>query len=79
MANRKVVLTGNGVNCHVLEGKFVMGDGQVNVIESCELKHEKPDGTFAEHHTLEIDKGTWVMGKQVEYNPFRRSVTQIWD
>ena len=44
------------------------------------LKHEKPNGDFSnEHKALQVEKGNWVMGKQVEYNPFNQQVTRIWD
>jgi hypothetical protein len=28
---------------------------------------------------LEITKGNWKMGKQVEYNPFNQQVSRVWD
>jgi len=44
------------------------------------LKHEKPNGAWSnEHKTLKVDRGDWVMGKQVEFNPFNQQVTRIWD
>ena len=44
------------------------------------LKHEQPSGAFSnEHQTLKIEKGNWVMGKQVEYNPFNQQVSRVWD
>lgn len=81
---KKVILKGEGINQHTLYGKFeidVEHDffSEINVLEDCELKHEQPNGSFAEHNTLKIQKGDWVLGKQVEYNPFKRSISQIWD
>jgi len=43
------------------------------------LKHEQPNGSFAEHQSLQVTKGNWVMGRQVEYNPFNQSVSRVWD
>ena len=52
----------------------------VEVTKESLLKHEQPSGAFSnEHQTLKIEKGDWVMGKQVEYNPFERTISQIWD
>ena len=52
----------------------------VEVTKESLLKHEQPSGAFSnEHQTLKIEKGNWVMGKQVEYNPFERTISQIWD
>jgi hypothetical protein len=51
----------------------------VEVLEDSDLRHEQPNGQFAEHNTLKVKKGEWVLGKQVEYNPFKRSISQIWD
>jgi hypothetical protein len=67
-----------------LYGDFQISDEQdfmtVNVLKDSLLKHEQPNGSFSnEHQTLKIEKGNWVMGKQVEYNPFTQSITQVWD
>lgn len=82
--NKHVILVGEGIHQHVLHGNFKI-DVDANefstlvVTSQCELKHETPSGSFAEHNTLIIDKGNWVMGKQVEYNPFTREVSMVWD
>lgn len=78
------LLKGEGVNQHTLYGKFKVEDdhsffADVSVLEDSELRHEQPNGSFAEHNTLKVKKGEWVMGKQVEYNPFKRTISQIWD
>ena len=75
---------GQGSNQHTLYGNFKMKEDQtfftdIQVLGESELKHEQPNGSFAEHYTLKVDKGTWVTGKQVEYNPFKRTISQIWD
>lgn len=78
------LLKGEGVNQHTLYGEFVLDETQTDFVpvvikEDSVLKHEQPNGTFAEHETLKVEKGKWVMGRQVEYNPFDRKVTRVWD
>ena len=43
------------------------------------MKHEKHNGEFAEHKGLKVTKGKWVMGLQVQYNPFTKSNIRIFD
>ena len=82
---KKTILVGEGINQHTLYGKFEMEDtavldfADVLVKEESILRHEEPNGNFAEHKGLKVDKGAWVLGKQVEYNPFSGSITRIWD
>lgn len=83
---KHTLLVGEGVNQHTLYGEFNMDlekqtdFPEILVKEESELKHEKPNGAWSnEHKTLMVDRGKWVMGKQVEYNPFNRQVTRIWD
>jgi hypothetical protein len=80
---KHTLLKGEGANQHTLYGDFKVGKQteftDVVVENDSELKHEQPDGSFAEHNTLQVEKGNWVMGKQVEYNPFSKQVTQVWD
>lgn len=81
---KQTLLKGEGANQHTLYGKFSMEDNHddfatLTVLENSELRHEQPNGSFGEHNTLKVKKGEWVMGKQVEYNPFKRSISQIWD
>jgi len=78
------LLKGEGVNQHTLYGDFVLDETQTDFVpvvvkEDSVLKHEQPNGTFAEHESLKVEKGKWVMGRQVEYNPFDRKVTRVWD
>ena len=82
--NKKILLKGEGANQHTLYGSFRTEDtitefAPVTVEEPAVLRHEQPDGSFGEHNALKVDSGEWVMGKQVEYNPFKREITQIWD
>lgn len=81
---QQVILKGEGANQHTLYGKFKIEDNhshfaELEVLEDSDLRHEQPNGSFAEHNTLKVKKGDWVLGKQVEYNPFRREISQIWD
>lgn len=79
------ILKGEGMNQHTLYGNFQ----DVQIIEEYQelkvksksiLKHEKPDGLFSnEHKGLEVSQGNWVMGKQMEYNPFSQKITAILD
>lgn len=78
------ILKGEGSNQHTLYGDIMVDAtfkdfSNIVVNKDGLLKHETPSGNFAEHQTLAIEKGTWVMGKQVEYNPFKRQVSNIWD
>ena len=89
MANKKLkkhtLLKGEGTNQHTLYGDFSMNTEvldfpTIRVTKDSILKHEKPNGDFSnEHKALQVDKGNWVMGKQVEYNPFEQRITQVWD
>jgi hypothetical protein len=89
MANKKLkkhtLLKGEGTNQHTLYGDFSMNTEvldfpTIRVTKDSILKHEKPNGDFSnEHKALQVDKGNWVMGKQVEYNPFKRTISQVWD
>ena len=81
---KHTLLLGEGTNQHTLYGDFAIGDetefATLLVEKDSLLKHEKPNGSFSdEHQALSIDKGDWVMGKQVEYNPFSQTVSQVWD
>jgi hypothetical protein len=88
MAKRKktkqTILKGEGANQHTLYGSFSTEDtltdfAEISVKENSVLKHEEPNGNFAEHKGLQIEQGNWVMGRQVEYNPFDQKVSRVWD
>ena len=74
--NRTVLLKGEGENQHVLYGESDVSPGtsyrSVNMKEDGVLMHEDPEGRHAEHRSIRIRKGEWVMGLQVEYDPFPR-------
>ena len=81
---KHTLLLGDGIHQHTLYGEFSIDESQADfaefsVAEESLLKHEKPNGTFGEHKTLKVERGNWVMGKQVEYNPFDKSVSRVWD
>jgi len=82
---KHTLLKGEGANQHTLYGSFATDTanpqfGKVVVKDDSVLRHEQPDGSFSnEHKALKVDRGDWVMGRQVEYNPFQRSITQICD
>jgi len=81
---KQTILVGEGVHQHTLYGSFksnskVSDFAEIEVLEETLLKHEKPNGEFAEHKGLKVQQGSWVMGLQVEYNPFTRDTTRVWD
>ena len=81
---KQTILFGEGIHQHTLYGIFVsekdLNDFAVlEITEDSILKHELPNGKFGEHNALSIEKGQWVMGKQVEYNPFTQKVARVID
>lgn len=84
---RKTILLGEGIHQHTLVGKFEMDNdtivkdfAPIKVKEDSVLRHEKPNGDFSnEHRGLKVVRGGYVMGQQVEYNPFSQSVSRVWD
>jgi len=81
---KHIILRGEGANQHVLHGDFQVETKErdfsaIVITKDGKLRHEQPDGSFAEHKTLHVDRGNWVMGKQVEYSPFNGSITRVWD
>lgn len=81
---KQTILVGEGIHQHTLYGSFksesnVSDFAEIEILEETLLKHEKPNGEFAEHKGLMVSKGGWVMGRQVEYNPFTRDTTRVWD
>jgi hypothetical protein len=82
---KQTLLLGEGVNQHTLYGDFnITNDVKefqpITVKSKSELKHEKPDGSWSdEHKTLLVSSGGWVLGRQVEYHPMSRTVSQVFD
>jgi hypothetical protein len=81
---KHTLLLGEGIHQHTLYGEFsidtdVVDYPTIKVTKDSLLQHELPNGKFGEHKTLKVDKGTWVMGKQVEYNPFSQKVERVYD
>jgi hypothetical protein len=77
--NKEVLLNEGSAHLHVLIGDFEKNENKVVVKGLTILRHETPTGKFAEHQTLLLEEGKWVLARQVEFNPFDRTVTQIWD
>ena len=73
---RTVLLKGEGENQHVLYGESVVSQGAnyrgIKMKGDGLLRHEDPEGRHAEHRSIRIARGEWVMGLQVEYDPFPR-------
>lgn len=83
-SKKEILLKGEGANQHVLHGDFLIDEqpkdfAEITVKKESVLKHEQPDGSFAEHKGLILEKGEWKMARQVEFNPFKREVSQVWD
>lgn len=81
---KQTLLKGEGINQHTLYGDFIAESieksfAKVVVNKESHLKHEEPNGKFAEHKGLMVEKGNWVMGRQVEFNPFKREISTVWD
>jgi len=81
---KHIVLLGEGANQHTLYGDFEIDTkatefAEISIKKETKLRHEEPSGAFGEHNTLLVKVGGWVMGKQVEYNPFKGTVSQVWD
>ena len=82
---KQTLLKCEGANQHTLYGEFAIEKETTDfadlvVKKDSLLKHEMPNGAWSnEHQTLAVEKGNWVMGKQVEYNPFDQKISQIWD
>lgn len=81
---KHTILRGEGANQHTLYGDFLIEEQERDfstlvVNKEGLLKHETPSGSFAEHKGLQVEAGEWVMGRQVEYNPFKREVSRVWD
>jgi hypothetical protein len=82
---KQTLLKGEGANQHTLYGDFDIAEkptdfAELSVKKGSVLKHETPSGAWSnEHKTLVVEKGDWVMGRQVEWNPFDRKKSMIWD
>ena len=70
-------LKGEGVHEHVLyleKGNVYVEDDVIIVEENSKaiIKHQKPNGDFAEHFALPFEVGDYIEGKQVT-SPFGKS------
>lgn len=77
--NREVLLLGEGGNQHTLYGDFSMNGRVILAKVTCQLRHESSSQTFAEHNTILVDQGKWILGRQIEYNPLLKNVTRVLD
>lgn len=84
MEKRHTVLVGSS-NKHTLIGNFTVVEdadefSEILVKTPSILKHEQDGGKWSgEHKSLLVEEGKWTLGRQVEFNPSRREITQIWD
>ena len=81
---KHTLLKGEGIHQHTMYGDIMVEKepkrfSHILVNKDGLLRHEKPNGSFGEHKDLKVDNGEWVMGRQVEYNPFKQTVSQVWD
>jgi hypothetical protein len=81
---KQTILTGEGINQHTLYGNFLTENEitdfcEIDVKKDSVLKHEEPNGNFAEHKGLNVGKGKWIMGVQIEFHPFSQNISRIWD
>ncbi len=77
-------MLGEGIHQHTLYGDFLVEENvsdfsELTVEKDSLLQHEHPNGSFGEHKTLGVEKGEWIMGRQVEFNPFKSEITRVWD
>ena len=82
-SEKRVLLLGEGIHQHTLYGRIEndnrFSEDDIILDDDGILVHEKPDGSKGEHHSLLVDKGRWIMGRQVEFDPFSGHVTRVWD
>ena len=81
---KHTILLGEGIHQHTMYGDILVEQepkrfSAIVVNKDGLLRHEKPNGSFGEHKGLQVDKGQWVMGLQVEYNPFKMHISQVFD
>jgi len=85
-SKKLLLLTGEGANSHVLEAEEIQHDdvkteelSEIHVGDNGKLTHVDPAGNPAEHHTIPIKKGKWLVGHQVEWNAFDNSISGVFD
>jgi hypothetical protein len=82
-SEKRVLLLGEGIHQHTIYGRIEndnrFSENDIILDEDGVLVHEKPDGSKGEHHTLLVEKGRWILGRQVEFDPFSGFVTGVWD
>lgn len=82
-AKQHILLKDKGRHQHTLYGDFEISEDvgfkKLNVLKESVLVHEHPNGELGNHFTLKIRPGRWSMGRQVRYNPFDDSSSDICD
>lgn len=82
---RLLILKGEGANSHFLEADVLTHAkenptlSEITVGEGGVLKHLTPAGEPAEHNAIPLEKGSWLVGRQVEWNAFDQSIGQVFD
>lgn len=87
MEKKNFIPVGRGSNAHVLYGDADFNDGGrmrgFEMLSDGILRHEDMDGQPADHKTLAVEKGCWVIGRQVEFDVFAYDgmggITEVWD
>jgi len=87
MAKQKVlvILKGEGINQHELHADTIERDEKVKELSEIRvgrngfLRHVDPVGNPGDHNTIEMEEGTYVVGRQVEFNPFTQNISGVFD
>lgn len=80
-----LILKGEGRHEHVLVAdkiEYVEGDqlSEICVGRNGQLTHVDPlTKSPAEHNTIPVEEGTWLVGRQVEFNPFDNTISGVFD
>lgn len=79
-----LMLKGEGIHVHEAEGDLLVNQKQefseLYVNSSGILHHKNPlTNSFGEHNPIKLEKGLFVQGTQIEWNPWQQDITQIWD
>lgn len=81
-----LILKGEGRHEHVLEADVLEYDKKEERLSSVTvgpnglLTHVDPlTGDLAEHNTIPLEEGTWLVGRQVEWQPFENTISGVFD
>lgn len=84
-SKKLLILKGEGRHEHVLEAVEIVHEdtqtlSEVHVGDGGVLTHIDPaTGKKGEHNFIPLEKGTWCIGRQVEYSPFDNSISNVFD